>query len=62
MEYSDMKLEDRLMKAVELNDLSTVDTMLQSMQRQDIFLDINAVNEDNKTPLIVAITSKQTGE
>ena len=48
--------------AVESNDISTVEAMLQSMQEQEIVLDINAVNEENKTPLIIAITSKQTGK
>ena len=62
MEYRDRKHENRLMKAVERNDVSSVEAILQSMQRKDIFLDINNVNEDNKTPLTVAITSKQTGE
>ena len=48
--------------AVESNNISTVEAMLQSMQEQEIILDINAANEENKTPLIIAIISKQTGK
>ena len=62
MEVSDDEMYNKFIKAVELNDISTVVAMLQSMQQQDIILDINAVNNDNKTPLIIAITSKQAGK
>ena len=50
------------LSAVESNNTSSVEAMLQSMQREEIILDINAVNVENKTPLIIAIISKQTGK
>lgn len=62
MEVSNDETYNKFIKAVELNDISTVDAMLQSMQQRDIILDINAVNDDSKTPLIMAITSKQAGK
>ena len=56
------EIYQNFMKAVDLNDISKVDAMLQSMQQEDIILDINAVNEENKTPLNVAISSKKNGK
>lgn len=50
------------MNAVESNDICTVKSMLQSIEQQELILDINTVDEQSRTPLIVAITLKKTGE
>ncbi|XP_072030429.1 short transient receptor potential channel 3-like [Amphiura filiformis] len=51
-------VQAEFLKAVEMNDVATVALLLQSSQRNEISLDVNAPNGDQQTPLVVAITSK----
>ncbi|XP_072045829.1 short transient receptor potential channel 5-like [Amphiura filiformis] len=50
--------QGEFLKAVEMNDVANVALLLQSSQRNEISLDVNAINGDQQTPLVVAITSK----